>query len=96
MIDEHTAQELAALDADVAAVLAAVEPSDMVGPIVLANGMWANQWNGYWRVTVDRDGVAEPIGRYLARTLDECRRWAGAQLREDGTLRRNVHIRRAR
>lgn len=80
MTDEHTARELAALDADVAAALAAVEPADMVGPIVLANGMWANRWRGFWRVTEDRDG-ADPVGQHLAYTLEECRRWAGAQLR---------------
>ncbi len=73
--DDRTAQELAALDADVVAALASAELVDMVGPIILANGMWANRYHGWWRVTSDRDGK-EPIGRYLAATIDECRRWA--------------------
>ncbi|WP_157106412.1 hypothetical protein [Nocardia alba] len=46
-------------------------------PSVLANGMWANRWNMIWRVTEDRDKRA----RFVAVHLDECRRWAGAQLR---------------
>ncbi|MFD4462042.1 hypothetical protein [Nocardia sp. NPDC058480] len=75
MTDERTVRELAALDADVVAALAAAELVDMVGPIVLANGMWANRYHGWWRVTSDREGN-EPIGRRLATTLDECRRWA--------------------
>ncbi len=81
MTDERTAQELAALESDVVAALAAVEPVDMAGPIVLANGMWANRWNGWWRVTEDRDG-ADLVGKHLASTLEDCRRWAGAQLRD--------------
>ncbi|MGW5439956.1 hypothetical protein [Nocardia asteroides] len=81
MTDEQAAQELAAPESDVVAALAAVEPVDMAGPIVLANGMWANRWNGWWRVTEDRDG-ADPVGKYLAYTLEHCRRWAGAQLRD--------------
>lgn len=80
MSDERTAREFAELDADVTAALAAVEPDDMAGPIVLANGQWANRWHGVWRVTADRDGT-ETIGRFCAPTLEECRRWAGAELR---------------
>ncbi|MFI5502697.1 hypothetical protein ACIA5E_26875 [Nocardia asteroides] len=82
MSDERKARELEELDTDVSAALAAIEPADMVGPIVSANGMWATLCNGSWRVTVDRDGTAEPVSWHLAYTLEECRRWAGAQLRD--------------
>ncbi|MGF0314643.1 hypothetical protein [Nocardia fluminea] len=81
MNDEDLARELAHLHADTTAGIKAATPDDMNGPIVLANGMWANLWHGVWRVTADRDG-AETIGRFVAPTLDECRHWAGAELRD--------------
>lgn len=71
MSDGDNVVQLRQLDADVAAALAAVA----AGPIELAGGMWANPWRGIWRVTADRGG-AEPVGRFLGMTLDDCRRWA--------------------
>ncbi|MEV6660623.1 hypothetical protein [Nocardia fluminea] len=85
MDDKDLARELASLHADTTAALAAVKPEpaepaaeldDMVGPIVLVNGMWANKSNGWWRVTIDRDGTLETFCRYTASTLDQCRQWA--------------------
>ncbi|WP_278262725.1 hypothetical protein [Nocardia sp. AG03] len=67
--------ELVELGADVVAALAAVEDDGLTGPIVLANGMWANRWHGAWRVTADRDG-AEEVGPFVGQTLDDCRLWA--------------------
>ncbi|MGF0316004.1 hypothetical protein [Nocardia fluminea] len=81
MTDEHIARELAALHADVAAALETAKPSDMNGPVVLANGMWANRWHMIWRVTEDREGARDKPARFVAAHLDQCRRWAGAQLR---------------
>lgn len=88
MNDEDLAHELAVLHADTTAAVDAAAPGptatpddDMNGPIVLANGMWANRWNMIWRVTEDRDGNRNKRARFVAVHLDECRRWAGAQLR---------------
>ncbi|MFE9786733.1 hypothetical protein [Nocardia salmonicida] len=81
MNDEDPARELSALHADTTAAIDAAtpqpaEPDDLVGPVVLTNGMWATKSNGWWRVTIDRDGTLETFCRYTAATLDRCRQWA--------------------
>ncbi|MGW5924296.1 hypothetical protein ACWFPY_35350 [Nocardia fluminea] len=81
MNDDDLARELTVLHADTTAAINAATPDDMTGPIVLANGMWANRWNMIWRVTEDRDGDRDKPAQFVAVHLDECRRWAGAQLR---------------
>jgi hypothetical protein len=73
-------EDLAHLHADTTAAINAATPDDMTGPIVLANGMWANRWNMLWRVTEDRDGDRDKPAQFVAVHLDECRRWAGTQL----------------
>ncbi|MEU3013381.1 hypothetical protein [Nocardia asteroides] len=60
----------------------AAEPDDMVGPIVLANGMWANRWHMIWRVTEDRDGDRDHPAKYVSVRLDDCRRWAAQQVKD--------------
>ncbi|MFC9475844.1 hypothetical protein ACFTS5_26970 [Nocardia sp. NPDC056952] len=85
MNDDDLARELTVLHADTTAAINAAapepaepeaEPADMIGPIVLSNGMWANKSNGWWRVTIDRDGTLETFCRFTGATLDRCRQWA--------------------
>lgn len=81
-LDRLHADATAALDAvALSAPSSPAEPDDMNGPIVLANGMWANRWHAVWRVTEDRDGDRDKPAHFVALRLDDCRRWAGAQLR---------------
>ncbi|MFI7528695.1 hypothetical protein [Nocardia salmonicida] len=44
MTDERTARELAALEADVVAALAAAESVDMVGPVKSLEFLWGDFW----------------------------------------------------
>jgi hypothetical protein len=87
--DRDPARELAHLHADTTAAIEAATPApaatpddEMNGPIVLANGMWATRWHMIWRVTEERDDAKEQPSRFVAIHLDECRQWAGAQLRD--------------
>ena len=73
--DDEVVVQLRQLDSDVDDALAAA-----AAPVELAGGLWANPWNGIWRVTVSPDGV-EAVGRFVALTLAECRRWAELQTR---------------